>query len=106
MKPLNLVLLASLIAIGGKWAQHRTIDTKMVVGGAFISLFFVVAQDAQPKFAESFGWLILATSVGAYGQELFGAVGNVTTGTAGGTAASPGTNRGSGLPTGSSTQGK
>lgn len=94
MKPLNLVLLASLIAIGGKWAQHKTIDTKMVVGGAFLSLFFVVAQDAQPKFAESFGWLILATSVGAYGQELFGAVGNITTGTAGGTTQNTNTSSG------------
>jgi hypothetical protein len=51
-----------------------------VIGGGFLTLGFVVLQDAEPKLAQQFAWLLLASSLGAYGQDLFSTIGNATTG--------------------------
>lgn len=76
MKPVNIVLIAGLLSIGGVWAEKKTIPTKQVVGAAVIAFAFVVLPDN--KFSTDFAWLILAGAVGVYGQDLFGAIGNVT----------------------------
>lgn len=79
MKPVNITLLAAAIALGGTWVQKKTINVPMVIGGAFISLAIIVLDDAAPKLAESMAWLLLASTVGAYGEDLFTMVGKLTT---------------------------
>ena len=80
MKPVNIVLLTTVIVVAGTWSKKKTISVPQVVGGGLLALSFVVVQDAQPKLAQQFAWLLLATSLGTYGQDLFGTIGNVTTG--------------------------
>lgn len=80
MRPVNVVLLTTVVVVAGTWSKKRTISVPQVVGGGFLALGFVVLQDSEPKLAEQFAWLLLASSLGAYGQDLFSAVGNVTTG--------------------------
>lgn len=78
MKPTNIVLMAAVVAIAGTWAKKNTINTAQVVGGGFLLFIFIFMQDAQPKLAQNFSWLLLATSVGAYGEDLFTMVGKLT----------------------------
>lgn len=80
MKPVNIVILTSVVVIAGTWSKKKTISTPQVVGGIVLAGTFAFMQDAQPKLAEQFAWLLLATSLGTYGQDLFGTIGNVTTG--------------------------
>jgi len=80
VKPVNIVLLTTVVVVAGTWSKKKTISAPQVIGGAMLSLGFVVLQDAQPELAKQFAWLLLASSIGAYGQDLFGAVGNATTG--------------------------
>jgi hypothetical protein len=80
VKPINIVLLATLIAVGGTWSKKGSVSVPMVVGGATLALGIVVMDQTSPKLAEQFAWLMLASTVGAYGQDLFTTVGNVTTG--------------------------
>jgi len=80
MKPVNIVLLTTVVVVAGTWSKKKTISMPQVIGGGMLTLGFVVLQDAQPKLAEQFAWLLLASSLGAYGSDLFGAVGNATTG--------------------------
>lgn len=84
MKPLNLIVLASIIAVAGRWSKSGTIDTKMVVGGAVLSIGFAVLGEAQPKLAEPFAYLILVSILSSYGEDLFTTVGKITTGSKGG----------------------
>lgn len=78
MKPTNIVLLALILAIGGTWAKKSTINTAQVVGGGFLIIMFVIMQESQPKLAQQFSWLLLATAVGAYGTDVFTVVGKLT----------------------------
>lgn len=79
MKPVNIVLLAAVFAVAGTWVKDKTIQPSMVVGGAFLSLGIIVMDDTAPKLAQQFSWLILAATVGAYGQDVFSMVGKATT---------------------------
>ncbi len=81
MKPLNVIIFASILAVAGKWAQKKTVDGRMIVGGATLAITFAVLQDAQPKLAESFSWLILASVAGAYGENVFSTIGELVNGT-------------------------
>jgi hypothetical protein len=80
MKPVNIVLLAAAFAVAGTWVKDKTIQPSMVVGGAFLSLSVVVMEGSAPKLAQQFSWLILAATVGAYGEDVFSMVGKITTG--------------------------
>lgn len=78
MKPVNLVLIATVIAIVGTWSRKKQISTRMVIGGAVVSFVFIVAEDAP--LTKQFAWLLLASTIGAYGEDLFTVIGDVTTG--------------------------
>lgn len=80
MKPVNIVLISVALAVAGTWTRKKTISMPMVVGGAFITLAIVVGEDAAPELTKNFSWLILAATVGAYGDDVFSIIGNVTTG--------------------------
>lgn len=80
IKPVNLILLASLIAVAGKWSKKQTIDSKMIVGGAVLAIGIAVLSEAQPKIAEPFAYLILVAVLSSYGEDLFTTVGDITTG--------------------------
>lgn len=87
MKPINIVLFAVIIAVLGNWAADKKLDQRQVVGGVVVLFMFMFISTAQPKLAQNFSWLILASTVGAYGKDLFGTVGKVTGATASGVAA-------------------
>lgn len=80
MKPLTVVGLSFAVAVAGTWSQSKTITTRQIVGGAFLAIAISVMAEAQPKLAQQFSWLLLASSAGAYGTDLFTAVGEITTG--------------------------
>ena len=48
-----------------------------------MALFFVVLAQVNQKFAQQFGWLLVAATVGAYGEDLFTAIGDATAGAQG-----------------------
>lgn len=79
MKPVNIVLLAATFAVAGTWVKKKSIEPSMVVGGVFLSLGIVVMNETAPKLAQQFSWLILAATVGAYGEDVFSVVGKATT---------------------------
>lgn len=83
MKPVSIVLLAATLAVGGTWAKEGTIKPSMVIGTGFLSLAIVVMNAQTPKLAEQFSWLLLAATVGAYGEDVFTTVGKLTTGQSG-----------------------
>ena len=78
MKPVNIVLIATVIAILGTWSKKGQISTRMVIGGAVVAFIFVVAEDAP--MTKQFAWLLLASTIGAYGDDLFTVIGDITTG--------------------------
>jgi hypothetical protein len=80
MKPIQIVLLATVVAVAGTWSKKGTISVPMVVGGATLTLGIVVMDQTSPKLAQQFAWLLLASTIGAYGEDVFTTVGNVTTG--------------------------
>lgn len=80
MKPVTLIALAATISVAGTWSKKQTISTRQVVGIGVTALFFVVLTQANEKFAQQFGWLLVAATVGAYGEDLFTAVGDATAG--------------------------
>lgn len=80
MKPVTITILASLLAVAGTWSKKKTIGVPMVVGGVTLTLFIVVLEDGAPELAKQFSWLLLASVIGAYGQDVFSTVGNITTG--------------------------
>jgi 4-hydroxybenzoate polyprenyltransferase len=80
VKPTNIILMTTVVVVGGTWAKHRQISLPQVIGGGLLTLAFAFGQDAEPDLARQFAWLLLATSLGTYGGDLFGAIGNATTG--------------------------
>lgn len=78
MKPVNLVLIATIVAIVGTWSKKKQISTRMVIGGAVVAFIFIVAEDAP--MTKQFAWLLLASTIGAYGEDLFTVIGDITTG--------------------------
>lgn len=80
LQPVGIILAAAGIATVGTWAKHKTLNPKIVVGGAVLALVFAFVEDAQPNIARDFAWLILASTAGAYGSDLFGSIGEVTSG--------------------------
>lgn len=83
MKPVNITIMAVIIAVAGTWSKKSTVSVPMVVGGAIVTLSIVAMDEAAPELAKSFAWLLLASTVGAFGEDVFTSVGNVTTGKSG-----------------------
>lgn len=81
MKPTMVVMVAAGIAVLGTWSKDKELNPRIVVGGAVIAITFAILSDTQPKIASDFSWLILATTTGVYGDQLFKAIGDVTSGT-------------------------
>lgn len=74
MKATNVILLASVIAIGGKWAKGQSIDKGMVVGGIFLAMIISMVDSANGPLANKFSWLILAAIIGSNGDAVFTAL--------------------------------
>lgn len=83
MKPVTITILSVVIAVAGTWSKKSTIQVPMVVGGMMVTLAIVAMDEAQPELAKSFAWLLLASTVGAFGEDVFTSVGNITTGKSG-----------------------
>lgn len=78
MRPVTLVLIAAIVSIAGTWSKKQTISSRQVIGIGMLTFIFIIFAQMNDKFAEQFGWLLVAATVGAYGDELFTAVGNAT----------------------------
>jgi ABC-type uncharacterized transport system permease subunit len=83
VKPVTLVILAGAISVAGTWSKKSTVETRQVIGIGFVALVMVIIAQANPSFAKQFGWLLVAATTGAYGEDLFKAVGNATAGVKG-----------------------
>ena len=77
MKPTHIVLFASLIAVAGRWARHKTIDTSMVVGGIVVAIFITIMGEADDDFATKFSYLILFAVMGTNAEDVLKALGEV-----------------------------
>lgn len=83
MKPVTLIVIAATISVAGTWSRKGTVNTRQVVGIGMLSFVFIILAQVNDKFAQQFGWLLVAATVGAYGEDLFTAVGDVTAGVGG-----------------------
>lgn len=79
MKPMNIALIGVVLAIAGTWSKKKTISTRQVVGGIVVIFIFAIAPEDK-EIARQFAWLFLASIVGAFGEDLFTVIGDVTTG--------------------------
>lgn len=91
MKSTNIVLFASLIAVTGRWARHKKVDTSMIVGGIVLAVLITIMSDADEGFAEKFAYLILFAVVGTNAEDLLTALGVVTSGSTSATTPPDGT---------------
>lgn len=80
MNPTMVVVTAAGIAVLGTWSKEKQLNPRIIVGGAVVVIAFAFLSDAQPKIAKDFSWLILATTAGTYGEQLFKSIGDVTSG--------------------------
>lgn len=80
MKAINLTIIAVVIAAAGTWSRKKQVSMPMIVGGTVVSLGIVVLDEMSPELARNFALLMLAAAMGAYGEDLFTMVGNLTTG--------------------------
>lgn len=80
MKPVSIIIAAATIAVAGTWAEKKKLNPRIIVGGSVLAIAFAFLQDAQPRLARDFAWLILVSTAGAFGEGLFTAVGDVTSG--------------------------
>lgn len=76
MKPTTIILVAAGIAVLGTWAKKHTLEPKMVVGGAVVALTVGFIADGNEKLGKDFAWLVLVATAGAYGDDLFTAIGS------------------------------
>lgn len=60
MKASDLVLLAAVIVLIGRWAQNKSIKASEVVGGLFAALIIgLMDNGAGHKLALAFAWLFV-----------------------------------------------
>lgn len=80
MKSSTIIVLAGVIAVTGKWARNKQVDTSMVVGGIVLALMISIMSEADEDLAEKFAYLILFAILGSNAEDLFKAVGTITSG--------------------------
>lgn len=78
MKATYIVIFASIIAVTGRWARHKQVDTSMVVGGIVLAVMITALSDADEDLAEKFAWLILFAIMGTNAEDLLKAIGLIT----------------------------
>ncbi len=77
MKPTTIVLFAAAVSVLGTWAKGQKLTEKQIVGSIVVLIFLSIMADTVPKVAAPFSWLLLASVVGSYGDELFSKVGTL-----------------------------
>ena len=80
MKPTNIIILTTIIAVLGAWGKTGKLGKNQIVGGIVVYILFFALEGSQPELADRFSWLLFAGVMGGYGQEVFGIVGNITQG--------------------------
>src|SRR5580765_2475721 len=77
MKPMSIVILAIGIGVLGEWSAKKPLTQKQIAGAIVVLLFFAVLDESSPTIAKPFAWLIFATTIGNYGENLFKSVGQL-----------------------------
>ncbi len=80
MKSSSIIVLAGVIAVAGKWARNKQVDTSMVVGGIVLAIMITVMSEANEDLAEKFAYLILFAILGTNAEDLLKALGTITSG--------------------------
>lgn len=67
---LTIMLATGAIVFFGKWADKKEQAISQLLGLVLASIFLVAMEDANPKLAKGFAWLIFFGAFYVYGTPL------------------------------------
>lgn len=72
MKASNIILLAALLVLMGKWSRNQKVTSGIIVGGLFSALVISILDSSQPKLARGFAYLFLVAAALEYLSPILG----------------------------------